>query len=150
MSLTLTNFEGLIEAKIVERGYDYYKSGRVSKVEQIGAGEFSAAAFGTDKYEIYIKTVGDKIVEYECDCPYDWGDTCKHAVAVFYHLRDGNFTDTGGKLSEILDNLHADALRRFVSNMLKKDQSFRRKFLREFDEDFEDDEDDEFFDRDYY
>ena len=51
-------------------------------------------------------------------------------------------------MREILDNLHDDALRRFVSIMLKKDRSFRRKFLREFDEEFEDEHDE--LDKDYY
>lgn len=150
MQMTLTNFEGLVEAKIVERGYDYYKRGRIQKVEQIGEGEFSAVAFGSDDYEVYVKIDGERIVEYECDCPYDWGDTCKHAVAVFYQIRYGNFTsDTGDKFNSILKDLPDKALRSFVLKLLKRDRSFRRKFLREFDEEFED-EDDEFFDEDYY
>ena len=147
MQITLTNFEGLIEAKIVERGYDYYKRGRVAKVEKVGENEFSAVAFGSDDYEVYVKMDGERIVEYECDCPYDWGNICKHAVAVFYQIRYGNFTETSDKTREILDNLHADALRKFVSNLLKRDRNFRRKFLREFDEEFEEDEED--FDEDY-
>ena len=89
------------------------------------------------------------IIEHECDCPYDFGDVCKHKVAVFYAIRDGNFSDTSGKLKSLLENLHESALQRFVSNLLKKDRSFKREFLREFDEDFEEDEDDE-FDEDYY
>lgn len=147
--MTLKNFEGLIEAKIVERGYDYYKRGRIPKVEQVGEGEFNARAFGSDDYEVYVKTDGEKIIESECDCPYDWGNVCKHEVAVYYQIRYGNFTDSGNKVREILDNLHNDALRKFVSNLLKKDRSFRRKFLREFDEEFEEDEDD-FDEEDYY
>ncbi len=148
--MTLTNFEGLVEAKIVERGYDYYKRGHVAKVEQVAEGEFNAIAFGSDDYSVYVKTDGERIVEYECDCPYDWGNTCKHVVAVLYQIRYGNFSNTGDKVRTILENLHEDALRRFVSNMLKKDRGFRRKFLREFDEEFEDDEDEESFDEDYY
>ena len=70
--MTLTNFEGLVEAKIVERGYDYYKRGRIAKVEQVGEGEFNAVAFGSDDYEVYVRIDGERIVEYECDCPYDW------------------------------------------------------------------------------
>jgi uncharacterized Zn finger protein len=148
MQMTLTNFEGLIEAKIVERGYDYYKRGRAAKVEKVGKGEFSAVAFGSEDYEVYVKIDGEKIVESECDCPYDWGNVCKHEVAVYYQIRYGNFIDTGDKTREILDNLHPDALRKFVSNLLKKDRGFRRKFLREFDEEFEDDEEE--FEEDYY
>jgi uncharacterized Zn finger protein len=149
MQMTLTNFEGLVEAKIVERGYDYYKRGRVAKVERIGENEFTAVAFGSDDYEVYVKIDGERIVEYECDCPYDWGATCKHAVAVFYQIRYGNFTTgAGDRVEKILKEISAKDLRSFVSNLLKRDRRFRRKFLREFDEDYEDDEDE--FEEDYY
>lgn len=149
--MTLTNFEGIVETKIVERGYDYYRRGRLARVEQVDEGEFSAVAFGSDDYAVYVKLDGERIVEYECDCPYDWGDTCKHAVALFYQLRYGKtFTDTGEKFRSILKDLSDEHLREFVFSLLKKDRRFRRAFLREFDEDFEDEEDDEFFDEDYY
>lgn len=143
--MTLTNFEGLVEAKIVERGYDYYKRGRIQKVEKVSENEFSAIAFGSDDYEVYVKLDGERIVEYECDCPYDWGNTCKHAVAVFYQIRYGNFTGVSGeKFQTILKELSVKDLRNFVSNLLKRDRKFRRKFLQEFDEEFEDDEDEDF------
>lgn len=148
MQLTLTNFEGLIESKIVERGYDYYSRGRIQKVEKTSENEFTAIAFGSDDYEVYVKIDGERIVESECDCPYDWGSVCKHEVAVYYQIRYGNFTEISDKTREILDNLDADALRKFVSNLLKRDRRFRRKFLRQFDEDFKDDTDD--FDEDDY
>ena len=104
---------------------------------------------GRKNYSVYIKLKGDAIIEHEWDCPYDYGDVCKHEVAVFYAIRNGKFDDASDKLNALLENLHESALRRFVANLLKKDQSFRREFLREFDEDFEEDEDD-FFDGDYY
>ena len=147
--MNLNNFEIEVERKIVERGLDYYRSGDVKKLEKVGENEFSAVVFGSEKYSLYVKINGDAIVEHECDCPYDWGNVCKHEVAVFYAIRNGNFTDTSDKLNSLLANLHESALRKFVSNLLKKDSQFRREFLREFDEDFEDDEDDE-FDEDYY
>ena len=147
--MKLNNFEIEVERKIVERGLDYYKSSDVKKLEKVGADEFSAVVFGTSKYSVNVKLNGDAIIEHECDCPYEYGNVCKHKVAVFYAIRKGNFTDTSGKLNALLENLHEAALRRFVSNLLKKDQSFRREFLREFDEDFEENEED-FFDEDYY
>ncbi len=149
MQMNLKSFENDVENKIVERGLNYYRSGDVKKLEKVGENEFSAVVFGSEKYSIYVKINGDAIIEHECDCPYDWGNVCKHEVAVFYALRNGNFTDTSDKLNSLLENLHESALRRFVSNLFKKDLQFRREFLREFDEDFEDDEDDE-FDEDYY
>lgn len=150
MQMTLNNFEGLVEKKIVDRGYDYYQRGRVAKVERIGEVEFSAVAFGSDDYDLYVKIDGERIVEYECDCPYDWGNTCKHVVPLFYQIKYGNFTNTSDKFREILDNLTDETLRNFVLNLLKRDRHFRRKFLREFDEDFEEDEFEDEFDEDYY
>jgi len=149
MQMTLKDFEGNIENKIVGRGLDYYKNGDVKRLEKVSENEFSAIVFGTEKYSVYIKLNGQAIVEHECDCPYDYGDVCKHKVAVFYAIRSGNFSDTGNKLNSLLENLHDSVLRKFVSNLLKKDRNFRQEFLREFDEDFEEDDEDE-FDEDYY
>jgi len=147
--MKLKSFETDVERKIVERGLDYYRSGDVKKLEKVGENEFSAMVFGTEKYNVFIKLNGDAIAAHECDCPYDYGNVCKHKVAVFYAIRNGNFSDTSDKLNSLLESLHESALRRFVSNLFKKDSQFRREFLREFDEDFEEDEDDE-FDEDYY
>ena len=147
--MNLKSFESDVENKIVERGLNYYRSGDVKKLEKVGENEFNAVVFGSEKYSIYVKINGEAIIEHECDCPYDWGNVCKHEVAVFYAIRNGNFTDTSDKLNSLLENINESALRRFVSNLFKKDSQFRREFLREFDEDFEDDEDDE-FDEDYY
>ena len=149
MLLTLDNFEQSVESKIVERGLNYFKGGDVARLEKVADGEFSALVLGSDRYEVFIKLDGKTISKHECDCPYDYGDVCKHKIAVFYAIRRGDFSDTGDKLNSLLENLHDSALRRFVSNLLKKDRNFRQEFLREFDEDFEEDDEDE-FDEDYY
>jgi uncharacterized Zn finger protein len=146
--MNLKNFESEVENKIVGRGLSYYKSGDVKKLEKVSANEFSAVVFGTEKYSVYVKLNGETIVEHECDCPYDFGDVCKHKVAVFYAIRNNDFIDSSGKLKSLLESLHESALQKFVANLLVKDQSFRREFLREFDEDFEEEEDE--FDEDYY
>ena len=150
LPLTLDNFEQSVESKIVERGLNYFKGGDVARLEKVGENEFSAVVFGSEKYSLYVKINGDAIVEHECDCPYDYGNVCKHKVAVFYAIRNGNFRNVSDKLNSLLENLHESALRRFVSNLFKKDSQFRREFLREFDEDFEDEDEDDEFDEDYY
>lgn len=148
--MTLKDFEQFIEDKIIKRGFDYYKNEDVRKVEKVSENEFSAVVFGSRIYTVYVKLNGNEILEYECDCPYDYGNTCKHAVAVFYKLRAKDFTDSAEKLKNILSNLETDTLRKFVTNLLKKDRKFRNEFLREFDEDFEEDEFEDEFDEDYY
>jgi len=149
--MNLKNFENEVERKIIERGLDYYKNGDVRKIEKVGDNEFSAVVFGTEKYSVYVKLNGETVIEHECDCPYDYGDVCKHKIAVLYKLRKADFSDLSDKLNSLLKNLHESALRKYVSNLLKTDANFRREFLREFDEDFEEtDEDDEDFDEHYY
>lgn len=149
--MNLKNFEIEVERKIVERGLDYYRNGDVRKVEKVGENEFSAVVFGTEKYGVYIKLNGETVIEHECDCPYDYGDVCKHKVAVLYKLRNENFSDLSDRLKSLLENLPESALRKYVSSLLKTDANFRREFLREFDEDFEDDdEDDDEFDEYFY
>jgi uncharacterized Zn finger protein len=152
LQMTLENFESLVEAKIVKRGLNYFKNGDVAKIEKVGEEEFNAVVFGTSLYEVYVRMTGKKIVKSYCSCPYDWGDTCKHEVAVYYVLRQGKFVDTGKKTKKILDNLHDDVLRRFVTNLIKTDRNFRNEFLRHFDEDFEEDDFDEYkrFDEYHY
>lgn len=148
--MTLDNFEQFVEPKIIGRGFDYFKEGEVVRLEKVSEREFSALVFGTEKYDVFVKLSDREIVEYECSCPYDYGDTCKHAVAVFYKLRKNDFTDSAEKLREIFENLDNGVLRSFVNDLLKKDSKFRQEFLRTFDEDFTEDEDEEFFDEDYY
>ncbi len=150
MPMTLKDFEKFVEDKIIKRGSDYFKNDDVRKVEKVSENEFSAVVAGSKLYTVYVKLNGETIVEYECDCPYDYGNTCKHAVAVFYKLRAKDFTDSAEKLKELLDNLHPDALRKFITNLLKKDCKFRNEFFRTFDEDFEEDEFEDEFDEDYY
>ncbi len=84
----LKNFETFVDAKVVERGYGYFKDDSIPKVEKVGEGEFNAVVFGSDVYDVYVKIDGENIVEHYCSCPYDWGNTCKHQVAVFYKIRN--------------------------------------------------------------
>ena len=150
MLFTLDNFEHSVEAKIVERGLKYFKDDDVKKLEKVGENEYSASVFGTYKYDVFVRLDGKIIAEYQCSCPFDWGNICKHQVAVFYKLRAKDFTDSAEKIGRLFDSIHPDALRRFVRDLLKKDRDFRNEFFRAFDEDFEEPEDEEFFDENYY
>ncbi len=80
--MTLDNFETLIPEKIIQRGLDYYLDGTVQNVEQIDEGIFRGIVRGTEKYEVTVCLTRKTIDNYRCNCPYDWGNTCKHVVAV--------------------------------------------------------------------
>ena len=85
MKMHLKSFEQHIERKILERGLSYYENGLIDEVEQVGDNEYSAAAYGSEEYSVFIKMDDvENIVEHSCDCPYNWGNICKHEVAMMY------------------------------------------------------------------
>jgi len=82
-----------IPKAILERGKDYYKRGRVTAYQETMRPPASWLVFaevrGTSLYRVTLRV--DEVnstnkrrlrLEGSCDCPYDWGDTCKHQVAV--------------------------------------------------------------------
>ena len=149
MPITLDNFEFAIEPKILQRGLEYFKHGHLASVQKIGENEFNAWVAGSDDYNVYIKFDGANIVEYECDCPYDWGDTCKHVAAVFFHFKNKGVKTTDNALSRELDSLLTslsnEELRDYVRNKLRRDRKFRNSFLRDFESDFYEEEEEDFY-----
>lgn len=78
-----------IDPKILARGKDYYKSGMIAHIETDG-GHVTAEVAGSEMepYLVEIDMAEDgEIMEWSCDCPYDWGDVCKHTAAVLLALQ---------------------------------------------------------------
>jgi uncharacterized Zn finger protein len=132
-------FETEIERKILDRGFDYYENNNVIDVENLGNGEFSAVVEGSENYEVFIEISKGKVVEHSCDCPYDWGDVCKHVVAVLYYIRDteilGESTEKEGVKSQlqlIIDDMSEQDIRDYVLFYALRNRQFREDFTEEF------------------
>jgi uncharacterized Zn finger protein len=132
-------FETKIERKILDRGFDYYENNNVIDVENLGNGEFSAVVEGSEDYEVFVEISKGKVVEHSCDCPYDWGDVCKHVVAVLYYIRDtkilGESTDKEGVKSQlqlIIDDMSEQDIRDYVLFYALRNRQFREDFTEEF------------------
>jgi uncharacterized Zn finger protein len=132
-------FETEIERKILDRGFDYYENNNVIDVENLGNGEFSAVVEGSEDYEVFIEISKGKVVEHSCDCPYDWGDVCKHVVAVLYYIRDteilGESIDKEGVKSQlqlIIDDMSEQDIRDYVLFYALRNRQFREDFTEEF------------------
>ena len=132
-------FEIEIERKILDRGYDYYENNNVIDVENLGNGEFSAVVEGSENYEVFVQISKGKVVEHSCDCPYDWGDICKHVVAVLYYIRDteilGEDVDKEGiksQLQTIIDDMSEQDLRDYILFYALRNRQFRADFTEEF------------------
>ena len=134
--MNINNFEQTVENKILNRGLEYYEDGHIDFVEQIDQGEFNAIISGSDEYQVYIRLDNEYgIIEKDCSCPYDWGSTCKHEVAVLYHIREKGIhkkTASSNELATILEEVDEEELRKFVFTYLKRNREFREDFTQEF------------------
>ena len=92
--MTLQDFEKQIDPVILKRGKEYFNNDSVEFLKEIKKGYWTANVPGTDDYTIEIQ-VGSKesIKLHSCDCPYDYGDICKHIVAVLYAISKEKSTD---------------------------------------------------------
>ena len=132
--MNLSNFEKQVESKIIARGFDYYQGGAVSEVEMTDADTYTAIVEGSDDYEVEVELSGDDIISSSCECPYDWGNYCKHEVAVFYHLKDNKSQLTASfdgspmeKIERDIYKLTKQDLVDFLLNLSKRDKSVRKE-----------------------
>ncbi len=136
--ITLDNFEQHIETKIIHRGKDYQQSEYVEDLELVDQREFSALVLGSETYEVYLKFSHKReVLEHSCTCPYDWGDYCKHKVAVMYEILECEkkriaFAMTGAHLKLVLEEVGDTELKEFVFQFLKRNRAFREALLSEF------------------
>jgi len=84
---------GRADKKVLARGKALYAEGCVEHLKQIVEGKFAAEVLGSegDLYDVLITLKGGALAEFGCDCPYDWGDVCKHLVAVALAVKAGKF-----------------------------------------------------------
>ena len=54
MDLSLSNFEQQIDGTILKRGFDYFKKGYVTEVEDLGGGDFEATVEGSEIYTVHL------------------------------------------------------------------------------------------------
>lgn len=132
----IKRFEEYVSQKILDRGFYYYEQDLVTELEQIEQGVFQAVVWGSTTYDVYVKINQESIVEHSCSCPYDWGDICKHEVAVFYYLRDSEIyleqSNTQDQVSSILEKLSESDLRQILKKYLRENPSIRQNFLQNF------------------
>jgi len=84
----IDDFENDIDYTILCRGKSYYDDGRVVDFK-INDGIVNAVVCGSYDYDVEIETDNTgNILSADCDCPYDFGEFCKHEVAVFYYIRE--------------------------------------------------------------
>lgn len=132
--------EGTIEEiadseAVLERGVDYFRSGRVDHVWFEGD-VLCATVAGSWDYTTKVWTDGE--LKWECDCPYD-GWCCKHVVAVLYQFLNQKKEflkekrEEEEKLSAIGDQLMevpSGALVEMIMKLIRANRDARLKLLK--------------------
>jgi uncharacterized Zn finger protein len=91
MSFILDHNElkAMFPERILNRGYSYYHSGKISNLAQSDNGTWMAEVEGTDIYLVTIKPVNPDLSECRCTCPYAIDAPCKHIAAVLIAIHGG-------------------------------------------------------------
>ena len=158
MSFSIQNFESFIDPKIDRRGQEYFAHGAILSLEEMEPDRWKAEVQGTYLYQVEIEMNGLVVNRILCSCPYNYGDVCKHAVAVLYLLQSNylnidqeveEYSDSGntknkpvnkknkngarnnisGQIKEKLNRLSANELRSYLQEILEEDRYFRSKFM---------------------
>lgn len=69
----------------VNRGYDYFREGKVNNINQLNDYEFEGYVDGSQDKPYYVKINIKHPKKSYCDCPHANGNiTCKHMTALFF------------------------------------------------------------------
>ncbi|MGM0437974.1 MAG: SNF2-related protein [Bacillota bacterium] len=108
----LDQLEKNVPKRIFQRGKNYYKQGKIKDYHinytEDNRYEIRARVRGSYNYQINIdlKIIEDDLYfNNSCTCPYDWGDVCKHEVAVLYKFlkEDYEGLDGPGRFKSLLE-----------------------------------------------
>lgn len=119
----LPNFEEYFDDVILQRGQNYFDHGHVAKIEEVEKNHYVVEIVGSEYYTVEIfMNEADEIVDTFCDCPYDWGDFCKHQAAALFALRkERNMEASKTNSKQPSTNRKKVDLKTIVSNLEKEE-----------------------------
>lgn len=85
--LPFPDFEAHIDARILQRGLDYFHNGTVQDISASGH-TWRATVSGTEDYRVKLTLQNERVTEWDCTCPYEGGPICKHVVALLFALQE--------------------------------------------------------------
>ncbi len=124
----------LAPKNIVERGWQYYKLGRVTEFLVEGC-EVFAQVDGARTYTVNIGFYDDAI-EKICTCPYDRGETCKHVIAVLYRYLDQLHLQGAGTEEDIPQEEEGEEHQGSNGKIYKWTRKFEKLLLQPREEQF--------------
>ncbi|MDR3223392.1 MAG: hypothetical protein LBT66_06680 [Methanobrevibacter sp.] len=116
--------------EIFVRGEDYYNNDYISLLKynpqkQSYYGEVEGSGFSD--YKVRIELDGNNnVTYYNCNCPYDWSDICKHLVAVCLAIEDEKYVESTENNIDITKNIEKiktddEDIIKLINNASKED-----------------------------
>jgi hypothetical protein len=140
--MNLNNFQEFIDDVILKRGKDYFKKGHVEKIEEIGPNHYVVEVEGSENYTVEIIIDDHKnIMETSCNCPYDFGEYCKHQVAAFFALGNNAASDSKSAkqskekkvdLPTLLSHFSKDKLQSIIIDFAQEYPEFEKRLLFQY------------------
>ena len=143
----MENWRGEFAPWILERGYDYFLDGHVTKINKDDDG-YTATVSGSEDYsvEIYYRdNPFDDEIYMDCSCPYaEDGSNCKHMAALLYAievskdnssnvLKNEQNISVKNKSAKILEEtveaLSPEIIKGELLKILRDDENLRAGFL---------------------
>ncbi len=136
--MNIKNFDTLISKTILKRGYDYFRKGQVVSLLEYKNLKFKAQVEGTYNYSVTVNINEEKeIIKSTCNCPFDWGNFCKHEAAVFYALQaslndeEKNIGKEGLTLKQFLKNKSKEEIIQLILKVSYKNNLLYPQLLEE-------------------
>ena len=109
MSLTLRNFEDLLDPAALDAGRDFYTKNGLTKFSRESGFASAEFKYQGNACEIGLELSGERVASVECGCPdfhEDWEDApCLHLAALLYALKSGPKTAKAQAVAETDDDL---------------------------------------------
>jgi uncharacterized Zn finger protein len=109
-----------------QRGLDYYRTDAIfnTSVQSCLDGILLTAqseGSSSSSYKVTAVLGTDGILSTSCNCPYDWGDDCKHSVAMLlsYLNHPGTFSEKKS-VNDLLSGLEKDALAKIIARLVER------------------------------
>ena len=143
MLVNIQDVLNVADERIIARGQEYHEDGMVVEWHHSSATTIEASVQGSedDPYTVEIKTDGHgRITDCFCDCPYDYGDICKHIVAVLLALEDSEAEDGSQSASatsrpsarQVLEKLTEAQMRDFLRQQIASDKQLAKALCDHF------------------
>ena len=144
---SIRNILSTVPDAVLRRGEIYYESesifSLVRNTDGVFAGKVNGSSGETYKVKVQTSDTGE-VSDYSCTCPYDYGDVCKHIVAVLLAIEAGSFregNDAAAKtptpsaptagLPELLAALPREQLLSIILSHTEEDEIFKSKLTLE-------------------